>query len=408
MNSTTPMTPTAASKPPQTSVWADMSLSAVVAGFIAVAVSYAGPLVLAFQVADSAHWSPAIVSSWVWAISIGAGVTAMVLSWHYRAPVITAWSTPGAAMLVGALAGVPFEQAVGAYIVSALVVLLFGVTGWFGRVMELLPKSIAGAMLAGILLRFGTEAFASVGRVPLLAGSMCAAWLVLRRWSPRYAIPAVLALGVLVAWVQGDLSHTQISLQWAQPVWTTPVFTWSAALGVGLPLAAVTLTGQFVPGVAVMRAAGYTTPANPLVTTNGLVSLLLAPFGAHAINLAAITAAICTGPEAHHNPAKRYIAGMACGFFYLLIGAFGGTLVALFTALPKALVACVAGLALFGAILNGLSTAMANEKERDSALLTFLVTASGITLLGLGAAFWGLIAGIAMTLHGRHKAVHTQ
>jgi benzoate membrane transport protein len=401
MTSSTLTTPPNA--PPASELRGDLSISAIVAGFIAVAVSYAGPLVLAFQVADSAHWSPAIVSSWVWAISMGAGITALSLSWWYRAPVITAWSTPGAALLVGALTGVPFEQAVGAYLVSAVVVLVFGVTGWFGKLMQVLPKSIAGAMLAGILLRFGTEAFASVGRVPLLAGGMCAAWLVLRKWSPRYAIPGVLLLGVLLAWAQGDLAGMQVRLELAQPVFTWPVFTWASALGVGLPLAAVTLTGQFVPGVAVMRAAGYNTPANPLVTVNALVSLVLAPFGAHAINLAAITAAICTGPEAHHNPAKRYVAGMACGVFYLLIGAFGATLVALFAALPKALVACVAGLALFGAILNGLATAMADEQERDSALLTFLVTASGVTLLGLGSAFWGLVAGVVMALYGRRK-----
>lgn len=372
----------------------DFSLSALVAGVIAVVVSYAGPLVIVFQAAQAAHLGPELLSSWIWAISIGAGLTAITLSLRFRAPVITAWSTPGAALLVTALPGVTLPQAIGAYLFSAALITFFGWSGWFDALMKRVPRAIAAAMLAGILLRFATDVLGAAHSAPMLVGAMFVLFLLLKRLQPRYAIAGVLLGGTAFAALAGDLRLEALSLTWARPVWTTPEFDLRTMLGLGLPLCLVTLTGQFVPGIAVMRAAGYATPANPLVTANGLASLLLAPFGAHGINLAAITAAICTGPQAHENPARRYVAGVACGVLYLIVGAFGASLAALFAALPHALVATVAGLALLGAILNGLSGAMAEESQRDAALVTFVVTASGVTLLGLGAAFWGLALGL--------------
>jgi len=373
----------------------DLSLSALVAGVIAVVVSYAGPLVIVFQAAQAAQLGPELLSSWIWAISIGAGLTAITLSLRFRAPVITAWSTPGAALLVTALPGVTLPQAIGAYLFSAALITLFGWSGWFDALMKRVPRAIAAAMLAGILLRFATDVLGAARSAPMLVGAMFVLFLVLKRLQPRYAIAGVLLGGTAFAALAGDLRLEALSLTWARPVWTTPEFDLRTMLGLGLPLCLVTLTGQFVPGIAVMRAAGYTTPANPLVTTNGIASLLLAPFGAHGINLAAITAAICTGPEAHENPARRYVAGVACGALYLVVGAFGATLAALFAALPHALVAAVAGLALMGAIQNGLGGAMADEGQREAALVTFVVTASGTVFLGLGAAFWGLALGLA-------------
>lgn len=373
----------------------DISLSALVAGVIAVVVSYAGPLVIVFQAAQAAHLGPELLSSWIWAISIGAGLTAITLSLRFRAPVITAWSTPGAALLVTALPGVTLPQAIGAYLFSAALITFFGWSGWFDALMKRVPRAIAAAMLAGILLRFAIDVLGAARSAPMLVGTMFVLFLVLKRLQPRYAIAGVLLGGTAFAALAGDLRLEALSLTWARPVWTTPEFDLRTMLGLGLPLCLVTLTGQFVPGIAVMRAAGYTTPANPLVTTNGIASLLLAPFGAHGINLAAITAAICTGPEAHENPARRYVAGVACGALYLIVGAFGATLAALFAALPHALVAAIAGLALMGAIQNGLGGAMADEGQREAALVTFVVTASGTVFLGLGAAFWGLALGLA-------------
>lgn len=385
----------------------DISLSAIIAGLIAVIISYAGPLLIVFQAAKAAHLSHAQLSSWIWAISVGSGVTGILLSLRYRTPVINAWSTPGAALLVASLAGVSYPEAVGAFVFSAAVITLLGWSGLFGRIMQHIPKSIAAAMLAGILFRFGTEVFLSVTRQPLLVISMFAGYLVCRRLTPRYAIPCVLLLGTALAAVTGQIAWNGMEASFAVPVLTMPRFSFSAIVSIGIPLCLVTLTGQYLPGIAVLRTAGYPVPAGPLVTVTGLGSMLLAPFGAHGLNLAAITAAICTGREAHEEPGKRYVAGVACGVFYILIGSFGATLVVMFSALPKELVAATAGLALFGAIMNGLGTAMADDKGRESALITFLVTASNLTFLGLGAAFWGMAAGIlaSVVLNGRpsHK-----
>lgn len=372
----------------------DLSLSAVIAGLIAVIISYAGPLIIVFQAAREAHLPSDQVSSWIWAISIGSGLTGLLLSWRLKVPVITAWSTPGAALLVSMLPTVSLPQAIGAYIVASLIIAVVGLSGAFDKLMSRLPKAIAAAMLAGILFRFGAELFTSVTVQPALVLAMIAAYLLGKRFSPRYAILAVLLVGCAVAAGLGNFNGGSITLALAKPIFTAPEWNWHAIINIGLPLALVTLTGQYVPGMAVMRSAGYTTPARSIVSWTAITSVLLAPFGSHGINLAAITAAICTGREAHEDKDKRYIAGIACGLFYILMGIFGATLASVFAALPKELIAALAGLALFGAISAGLSGAMADEKQREAALITFLVTASGMSFLGLAAAFWGLIFGL--------------
>ncbi|MDP9509003.1 benzoate/H(+) symporter BenE family transporter [Pseudomonas protegens] len=372
----------------------DLSLSAVIAGLIAVIISYAGPLIIVFQAAREAHLPSDQVSSWIWAISIGSGLTGLLLSWRLKVPVITAWSTPGAALLVSMLPTVSLPQAIGAYIVASLIIAVVGLSGAFDKLMSRLPKAIAAAMLAGILFRFGAELFTSVTLQPVLVLAMIAAYLLGKRFSPRYAILAVLLVGCAVAAGLGNFNGGSITLALAKPIFTVPEWNWHAIINIGLPLALVTLTGQYVPGMAVMRSAGYTTPARSIVSWTAITSALLAPFGSHGINLAAITAAICTGREAHEDKDKRYIAGIACGLFYILMGIFGATLASVFAALPKELIAALAGLALFGAISAGLSGAMADEKQREAALITFLVTASGMSFLGLAAAFWGLIFGL--------------
>ncbi|MEE1922411.1 benzoate/H(+) symporter BenE family transporter [Pseudomonas sp. 148P] len=372
----------------------DLSLSAVVAGLIAVIISYAGPLIIVFQAAREAQLAPAEVSSWIWAISIGSGVTGLLLSWRLRAPVITAWSTPGAALLVSMLPQVSLAEAVGAYIVAALVIAVVGLSGAFDRLMSRLPRAIAAAMLAGILFRFGAELFTSIKLQPALVLAMFASYLLFKRLSPRYAILSVLIVGCVVAGSLGQLNASALTLALAEPKFTAPAWSWHAIINIGLPLALVSLTGQYVPGMAVMRSAGYSTPARPILAVTALGSVLLAPFGSHGFNLAAITAAICTGREAHEQAGKRYVAGIACGLFYILMGTFGATLASVFAALPRELIAALAGLALFGAIMTGLAGAMADEKQREPALITFLVTASGMSFLGLAAAFWGLIFGL--------------
>ncbi|MBI3897033.1 MAG: benzoate/H(+) symporter BenE family transporter [Gammaproteobacteria bacterium] len=380
----------------------DLSLSAVVAGLVAVTISYAGPALILFQAANAASLTAAQLSSWIWAVSIGSGITGVALSLRYRTPVITAWSTPGAALLVVSLPGVSYSDAIGAFIFAAAVIALLGISGLFERLMTRLPQQIAAAMLAGILFRFGIDVFAAIKTQAAMVIAMFGAYVLLRRALPRYAVVGALAVGVVIA-AFGDLfAFNGFALTLAQPLWTTPTFSWATLVSIGVPLCLVTMTGQHMPGMAVLRTAGYRTSANPLVSVTSIGALLLAPFGAHGINLAAITAAICTGREAHEDPSKRYVAGVVAGLAYVVIGLFGAALVALFAALPKELIATIAGLALLGAMTAGLSKAMADEAERESAFITFIVTASGVTLLGLGAAFWGLIAGVGarVILHG--------
>lgn len=373
----------------------DFSLSALVAGLIAVTVSYAGPAVIVFQAAKTGHLSPEQLSSWIWAISIGSGMTGLLLSLRYKAPVITAWSTPGAALLVTSLPQYGYSEAIGAYLFSAILITLLGVTGLFSWVMARIPKSVVAAMLAGVLFQFGTNLFASLERMPVLVLPIVLTYLIGKRYFPRYAVVAALLIGLCTAILMHNINVHILSIAVATPVFTMPNFSLSAIIGLGIPLCFVTMASQNAPGVAVLQTAGYHVPVSPLITVTGLASFLLAPFGAHGINLAAITAAICTGTEAHEKLERRYIAGVACGAFYLLIGAFGTVVASVFSALPDTLIASLAGLALLGALAGGLGGAMSDDKRREPALIAFLITAAGVTFFGIGAAFWGLLGGIA-------------
>ncbi len=366
----------------------------VVAGLISVIVNYGGTFILVFQAAKVAGLSPELTASWVWSISIGVGVTGIFLSWIARAPIITAWSTPAAAFLVTALANTPYAEAVGAYLISAAAFVLLGVSGWFERVIRLIPPGVAAGLLAGILLQFGIGAFASVSLDPLLAGLLIIVYLVFKRFSGRYAVVGILLLGLAFLLLQARVDLSAVSLTLAAPVFTLPAFSLNALLSVALPLFLITLSGQYMPGMLVLRNDGFTTSANPIVTITGLGSLLMAPFGSHAFNLAAITAAICTGPEAHEDPSKRWIAGIAAGVLYILVGVFGVTLAAVFMAFPATFISTLAGLALLGTIGGSLASAMVDAKTREASLITFLAAAANITLLGIGGAFWGLVIGL--------------
>lgn len=380
------------------SLWRDLSLSSVTAGFVAVLVGFTASAVIVFQAAEAAGATPAEVSSWLGALGIGMGATCIGLSLYYREPVVTAWSTPGAALLVTSLAGVPMAEAIGAFVLCAGLITLFGVTGWFERVMDRIPIALASAMLAGVLLRFGMDVFVAMKTQFLMVLSMFIAYLVLKRLMPRYAIVAVLAIGIFIAWTRGLLALDGLTLEVTKPVFTLPVFSWSAAIGVAIPLFVVTMASQNVPGVAVMRASGYHTPISPLISWTGATTLVLAPFGGYAFNLAAITAAICMGKEAHEDPARRYMAAVSAGVFYLILGVFGATVATLFAAFPRELVLAIAGLALLGTIAGAIATAVKDETNREPAVITFLVTASGVTLFGIGAAFWGLLGGVLAML----------
>ncbi|MFJ2445008.1 benzoate transporter [Pseudomonas sp. S04] len=373
-------------------------LHPIVAALISVIVNYGGTFILVFQGATAAGLSPELTASWIWSISIGVGLTGAWLSYRYREPIITAWSTPGAAFLITVLPHTPFAEVIGAYLLSAAGFVILGLSGYFERLVRLIPPGIAAGLLAGILLRFGMGAFGSASVDPLLVGVLIVSYGVLRRFTARYAIVGVLLIGIALLLGMGQVSFDRVELSLAAPVWTTPEFSVNALLSVALPLFLITLTGQYMPGMLVLRNDGFTTSANPIITVTGLGSLLMAPFGSHAFNVAAITAAICTGPESHEEPGKRYIAGLACGLFYVLVGVFGTTLATLFVVLPATFISTLAGLALLGAIGGSLATAVSDVRGRETALITFLATAANVTLLGLGGAFWGLLVGLAM--HG--------
>ncbi|MDT6941085.1 benzoate/H(+) symporter BenE family transporter [Brucella pseudogrignonensis] len=370
----------------------------VVAGLISVIVNYGGTFILVFQAARVANLSPELTASWVWSISIGVGFSGLLLSWRYREPIITAWSTPAAAFLVTALATTSYAEAIGAYMISAIAFVLLGLTGCFEKVIRLIPPGIASGLLAGILLQLGIGAFSSVSVDPILVGTLIAAYVVLKRVSARYAVIGILLIGLFLLLMQGRVDLSDLELKLAAPVFTMPEFSLNATLSIALPLFLITLTGQYMPGMLVLRNDGFQTSANPIVTVTGLGSLIMAPFGSHAFNIAAITAAIATGREAHEDPSKRWIAGIAAGCFYILVGVFGVTLAAVFMAFPATFITTLAGLALLGAIGGSLAGAMADARSREASLITFLASAANISLLGIGGAFWGLVIGLVASI----------
>lgn len=379
---------------PQRSVWRDISLSTLTAGVVAVLIGYASSVAIIFQAAEASGANPEQIASWLWALGIGMGLTSLGLSLRYRMPLLTAWSTPGAALLITSLPGIPLEEAIGAFLFSAALITLCGVTGLFERLLRHIPPAIAAALLAGVLLRFGLEFFLAMEAQLWLPLTMGVAWLAGRRLWPRLVIPGVLAVGLGVALLQDAIVLDGLSLAPTLPVFVAPAFSVTTLIGVGIPLFIVTMATQNLPGIAVLRAAGYQPPSSPLIGWTGAATLLLAPFGGYALNMAAISAAVCMGPEAHEDPARRYTAGVAAGVCYLLLGIFGATVTTLFLALPAELVMALAGLALLGTLGGGLAAAFEPGAPRDAALVTFLMTASGISLLGIGAAFWGVVAGL--------------
>ena len=373
----------------------DLSLSAFTAGFVAVLVGFTSSVAIVFQAAQAFHATPAQITSWMWALGLGMGLCSLVPSLWLRKPVMVAWSTPGAAVLATAGMGGSFSMgdAIGAFMVCAALITLVGATGWFERAMNRIPMEIATALLAGVLARFGLDAFAAAQTALPLVLVMLGSYLVARRLWPRYAVVLTLLVATAYAAASGQMAWSAVTLELARPQFTAPQFSWSALVSLALPLFVVTMASQNLPGVAVIRATGYQLPVSRIITMTGLVTLVLAPFGAFALNLSAITAAICMGSEAHPDPQRRYTAAVSCGALYVVIGIFGAVITGLLTAFPKELVVAIAGLALLGTIGSGLATALKDEAHREAALITFLVTLSGVTVAGVGSAFWGVAAG---------------
>ena len=381
----------------------DLNLSAATAGFVAVLVGFTSSVALVFQAALAFGATPEIIASWMWALGLGMGLCSAIPSLVLRQPVMVAWSTPGAAVLAsaGLAGGFTMPQAVGAFIACAGLIVLVGATGWFERVMNRIPMAIASALLAGVLARFGLQAFAAAQTALPLVLCMLLAYLLGRRWVPRYAVPLTLLVAVAYVVARGQFNAAAVSLSWARPVFTAPEFSWAAFVSLALPLFVVTMASQNLPGVAAIRAAGYDMPVSRLITLTGVATLLLAPFGAYALNLSAITAAICMGEEAHPDRRKRYTAAVVCGAIYVAIGLVGAAVTGVLLAFPKELVLAIAGLALLGSIGGGLHAALKDDAHREAALITFLVTLSGVVIAGIGSAFWGVVAGALALFVGR-------
>jgi benzoate membrane transport protein len=374
------------------------SLPQISAGFVAILIGYSSAAAIVFQAARAAGGTPEQVGSWLWALGIAMGVMGIVLSLYYRQPILIAWSTPGAALLVTSLQGVDMSQAVGAFIFCSALITLCGVTGWFDKIMKLVPQCLANAMLAGVLLRFALEIFPAFQSESLIVGAMTVLYILGKWRKSPFSVPLSFAIGIVTAFSLGEIDFSHITFAFTQPVWVTPEFNMSIMIGVGLPLFVVTMASQNVPGIAVLRAHGYHVAASPLISWTGLMGVLLSPFGGYAYNLAAITAAVCMGEDVHKDPKKRYISAVWAGIFYLFAGVFGVTVASFFASFPHALVAAIAGLALLGTIANSLNFAFAETDGREAAILTFVITASSASLFGIGAPFWGLIVGV-VTYH---------
>lgn len=390
----------------------DLTPSAFTAGFVAVLVGFTSSVAIVFQAAQAFNATPAQIASWMWALGIGMGLCTVLPSLYYKKPIMVAWSTPGAAVLAtaGVAGGFSMAQAVGAFMVSAALITLFGITGWFEKLMNRIPVAIASALLAGVLVRFGIQGFTAAQTALPLVLLMLTVYLVGRRVMPRYAVVATLLAGIAYAALRGELAWSAVSFTLTLPVFVMPQFTFSAVVSLAIPLFVVTMASQNLPGVAAIRATGYDgqIPLSRVITLTGLATLVLAPFGAFALNLSAITAAIVMGKEAHPDPDKRYTAAVTCGVIYLVIGVFGAAVTSLLAAFPKELVAAIAGLALLGTIGSGLVAAVKDESHREAALITFLVTLSGVVIAGIGSAFWGVVAGALALFVQQYGQAKTQ
>ena len=373
----------------------DASISAISAGFIAVLIGFSSSIAIVFQAAQASGANVDQMQSWVWALGLGMGITSFALSLYYKAPLIIAWSTPGAALLATSLSSTNLAETTGTFLVVGALIVAVGMTGLFGRISQMIPMPIAAAMLAGVLVQFGLGLFDALANASGLVATMLMGFLLFKRVLPRYAVALVLVIGMVYVFADGTFQSENLRLEIAKPVWVMPEFSLNSIIGIGVPLFIVTMTSQNLPGVAILKSSGYESQAiSPLISTTGFTTLIMAPFGGFTFNLAAITAAVCTSDESHPDKDRRYIAGLSAGVFNCIAGIFGASIVGLFIAFPKAFVAALAGLALLSTLGNSFNSAFEDSRFREPAILTFLLTASGLSFFGISSAFWGLMLGM--------------
>lgn len=377
------------------------ALSHIAAAIAALLVAYGSAAVIVYQAATSFGANTAQIGSWFTSLSLACGTLTLFLSYRYKAPIMVAWCTPGAALMVG-IQGVHLPEAIAAFMFAGALMLFISVTGLFNRLVSLIPKTLASAMLAGILINFGAKVFVGMEHQTLLVAMMLLTYLISKIRYARYSLLFMLLIGFTTAY-QLDLLAIE-KLTWRAPelVWVTPDFNFQVMISVGIPLFITSLVTQNVPAITILRMHGYTlVPDKPLVTWSSIGTLLMAPFGAFKINLAAISSAITMGSDVDPDTHKRYIANIWLAVFYFIVACFGGAVVSLFNALPKELLLSLAGIAIFGTLTNNITQAWSDESTREASLITLLTSASGMTLLGIGSAFWGLLFGL-MVYHLNH------
>lgn len=375
----------------------DFSIPAVFAGFITFLIGISVSAVLVIQAAQLLGANPEQITSWFWALGLGIGLSGLILSWKFKYPVATSWSTAALALIIATASGYSLYEAIGAFLVSGLLTATLGFLGIFEKIISYIPQSLTSAMLAGVLLKFGIALFASMQNDWAFILSLLAVYIVTKRLWARYCIVITVIAGIIIC--PFFMEFHVPTLQWglAKPVWMTPEFTWSAILGLALPLFVINMASQYLPGIAMIKSYGYKPHVNQLIGWTGTAQTLLAPFGCYTVNIAAISAAVSLDDQVHPDPAKRYIAGMSCGFFYILMGLFAATLTSLLMSFPHLFIVALAGIALFGTISHNIAIAFHEVKDREAALLTFLFSASGVQFFGIGSVFWGLLFGFAVS-----------
>ena len=387
--------PTQMSKPSNRLIQ-DFSIPAVFAGFITFLIGISVSSVLVIQAAQLLGANTAQISSWFWALGLSIGLSGLILSWKFKYPVATSWSTAGLALIIATGSGYSLNEAVAAFMICGIITAALGFFGAFERILSFIPQSLTSAMLAGVLLKFGIDVFAKLETHWGFIFTLLATYIVLKKSLPRYCIVITVIVGFVICplFMQFEIPPLNFSL--TQPVWVSPDFSLQSLLGLAIPLFIINMASQYLPGIAMIKSYGYQPHVRQLVGWTGIAQAFFAPFGAFATNIAAISAAVSLDDQAHPNPQKRYIAGMSCGVFYILMGLFASTLTTLLISFPSVFIVALAGIALFATIGHNISIAFQQVDEREAALMTFLFSASGVQFFGIGSAFWGLLFGYAV------------
>lgn len=376
----------------------DFTLPAAFAGFVTFLIGISVSSVLVIQAAQILGATTSQITSWFWALGIGIGASGLFLSWKFKYPVATSWSTAGLALIIATGSSYSLHEAIGAFLLCGVLTALLGFLGIFEKVLAHIPQSLTSAMLAGVLLKFGIALFANMQNDWQFIISLLAIYVMSKRIWPRYCIVITVVVGVILCPLFMTFHPPVLHWDLAKPEWITPHFTGSAILGLALPLFVINVASQYLPGIAMIKSYGYTPHVNQLIGWTGTTQAILAPFGCYTVNIAAISAAVSLDDQVHPDPSKRYIAGISCGFFYILMGVFAATLTSLLMSFPSLFIIALAGIALFGTISHNIALAFHDVNDREAALLTFLCSASGIQFFGIGSAFWGLIVGIIVMI----------